>query len=136
MYTNSLLITSKLDRSSAKQRNICQWLVIHRANLDFEMHSHVLVGYINACLADKDNKGMKWRELAKYSVVASCRKLMSRFRGKYWEIFELATGDVPHTFNNITSLPLPLPTATEAEKIHYRNSSKAMNPDTLPFSLS
>ena len=110
--------------------------MVHRANLDFEMHSRVLVGYINACLADRDSKGMKWRELAKYSVVASCRKLMSRFRGKYCENFKLATGDVLHAFNNITSLPLPLPAATGAENIHYRNSSKAMNPDTLPFSPS
>lgn len=80
------------------------------------MHCRVLVGYINACLADKGDKDMKWRELAKYSVVASCRKLMSRFRGKYWEIFELATGDDPRAFDDITPSPLPLPAATEAEK--------------------
>ena len=32
---------------------------------------------------------------------------MSRFRGKYWGISDLATGDVPIS---ITPLPLPLPT--------------------------
>ena len=81
------------------------------------MHSRVLAGYINACFADKDNKAPKWKELAQYSIVASCRKLMSRFRGKYWEIFDLVTNDVPI---NITSSSLPLPAATETEKRSLR----------------